>query len=301
MRHQRAGKKLGRDSSHRRALCANLACSLIGYGRIRTLEAKAKAVKPFAEQMITLGKRGDLAARRQAISELRSKDIVHTLFADVAPRFADRPGGYTRIVKLGPRQGDAADMVYLELVDYRPEAVPGAGGSGDPVLGVSAVVVAGAVGDRPHRDPPRSSSCRRRGDSSRSPLRRRLKVAEAWLFIAWSHRRRPAVGQETLIGAVGQAVTNLLPDGQVRVSGELWSARCDGVARAGDDVLVKEVDGLTLVVRRRYRPASEEDEERVGQVARLTSTHTSASSPTSSRRRPPRSFAASSVRAPIVE
>ena len=123
MRHQRAGKKLGRDSSHRRALYANLACSLIEHGRIRTTEAKAKAVKPFAEQMITLGKRGDLAARRQAISELRSKDVVHTLFADIAPRFAERPGGYTRIIKLGPRQGDAAAMVYLELVDYQPEPV----------------------------------------------------------------------------------------------------------------------------------------------------------------------------------
>jgi large subunit ribosomal protein L17 len=122
MRHHKAGKKLGRDSAHRKSLYANLACSLIEHGRIRTTEAKAKAVKPFAEQMITLGKRGDLAARRQAIAELRSKDAVHTLFTDVAPRFADRPGGYSRIVKLGPRAGDAADMVYLELVDYEPVA-----------------------------------------------------------------------------------------------------------------------------------------------------------------------------------
>ena len=118
MRHHRAGKKLGRDSAHRKALYANLAGSLIEHGRIKTTQAKAKAVKPFAEQMITLGKRGDLAARRQAIAELRSQDVVHQLFADVAPRFADRPGGYTRIVKLGPRYGDAAEMVYLELVDY---------------------------------------------------------------------------------------------------------------------------------------------------------------------------------------
>jgi large subunit ribosomal protein L17 len=120
VRHHRAGKKLGRDSAHRRALYANLACSLIEHGRIRTTEAKAKAVKPFAEQMITLGKRGDLAARRQAISELRSQDAVRRLFDDVAPRFAERPGGYSRIVKLGQRQGDAADMVYLEFVDYEP-------------------------------------------------------------------------------------------------------------------------------------------------------------------------------------
>jgi large subunit ribosomal protein L17 len=120
VRHHRAGKKLGRDASHRKALYANLAGSLIEHGRIKTTEAKAKAVKPFAEQMITLGKRGDLHARRLALAELRSQDVVHVLFADVAPRFTDRPGGYTRIVKLGPRQGDAADMVYLELVDYEP-------------------------------------------------------------------------------------------------------------------------------------------------------------------------------------
>ena len=120
MRHARTGKKLGRDSAHRKALYSNLAGALIEHGRIKTTEAKAKAVKPFAEQMITLGKRGDLHARRLALAELRSQDVVHQLFADVAPRFADRPGGYTRIVKLGPRSGDAADMVYLELVDYEP-------------------------------------------------------------------------------------------------------------------------------------------------------------------------------------
>ena len=120
MRHRRAGKKLGRDSAHRRALYSNLAGALIEHGRIKTTEAKAKAVKPFAEQMITLGKRGDLHARRLALAELRSQDVVHQLFADVAPRFADRPGGYTRIVRLGPRNGDAAEMVYLELVDFVP-------------------------------------------------------------------------------------------------------------------------------------------------------------------------------------
>jgi large subunit ribosomal protein L17 len=120
MRHQRTGKKLGRDSAHRKALYSNLAGALIEHGRIQTTQAKAKAVKPFAEKMITLGKRGDLHARRQALSALRSNDVVHYLFAEVAPRFAERPGGYTRIVRLGPRQGDAAEMVYLELVDYEP-------------------------------------------------------------------------------------------------------------------------------------------------------------------------------------
>ena len=120
MRHQRSGRKLGRDSSHRKALYANLAGALIEHGRIRTTEAKAKAVKPYAERMITLARRGDLHARRQALSELRSQEVVHKLFADVGPRMADRPGGYSRIVKLGHRPGDAAEMVYLELVNHQP-------------------------------------------------------------------------------------------------------------------------------------------------------------------------------------
>jgi large subunit ribosomal protein L17 len=120
VRHASKGRKLGRDASHRKALYANLACSLIEHGRIRTTEAKAKAVKPFAEQMITLGRRGDLHARRQALSYLRSQEVVHKLFADVGPRMAERPGGYSRIVKIGHRPGDAAAMVYLELVDYVP-------------------------------------------------------------------------------------------------------------------------------------------------------------------------------------
>ena len=120
MRHARAGKKLGRDSAHRKALYSNLAGALIEHGRIKTTVTKAKAVKPIAEQMITLGRRGDIHSRRQATAYLRSQDVVHKLFSEVAPRFAERPGGYTRIVKLGPRQGDAAAMVYLELVDFDP-------------------------------------------------------------------------------------------------------------------------------------------------------------------------------------
>jgi len=117
LRHANSGKKLGRDSAHRTALYSNLAGALIEHGRIKTTVTKAKAVKPIAEQMITLGRRGDLHARRQAVAFLRSKDVVHKLFDEVAPRFKDRPGGYSRIVKLGPRLGDAAEMAYLELVD----------------------------------------------------------------------------------------------------------------------------------------------------------------------------------------
>jgi large subunit ribosomal protein L17 len=122
MRHHRAGRKLGRDAAHRKALYANLTASLIEHGRIKTTVAKAKEVRPVAEEMITLGRRGDVAARRHALKFLRSQDVVHKLFSDVGPRFADRPGGYSRIVKLGPRQGDAAEMAYLELVDFVPRA-----------------------------------------------------------------------------------------------------------------------------------------------------------------------------------
>ena len=122
MRHAKTGKKLGRDSAHRKALYANLACSLIEHGRIKTTQAKAKAVKPYAEKMITLGRRGDLHARRQALASLRSQEVVHKLFAEIAGRMAERPGGYTRIIKIGHRPGDAAEMVYLELVDYVPGA-----------------------------------------------------------------------------------------------------------------------------------------------------------------------------------
>ena len=122
MRHKKSGRKFNRNSSHRRAMFRNMAANLVLHERIETTEAKAKAVKGYAEKMVTLGKRGDLHARRLAMAELRSNDVVHHLFANVAPRFAERPGGYTRIVKMGPRQGDAAPMVLLEFVDHDPTA-----------------------------------------------------------------------------------------------------------------------------------------------------------------------------------
>jgi large subunit ribosomal protein L17 len=122
VRHHRSGRKLGRDASHRKALYANLTGALIEHGRIKTTVAKAKDVRPVAEQMITLGRRGGVHARRQALKYLRSQDVVHKLFSEVGPRFADREGGYSRIVRIGPRLGDAAEMAYLELVDYTPPA-----------------------------------------------------------------------------------------------------------------------------------------------------------------------------------
>jgi large subunit ribosomal protein L17 len=140
LRHHRSGKKLGRDSAHRKALYSNLAGALIEHGRIKTTVTKAKAVKPLAEQMITLGRRGDLHARRQATAFLRSRDVVHKLFADVAPLFKDRPGGYTRIIRIGTRPGDAAEMVYLELVDeeyvatQREERTPEPVAEAEPVV-----------------------------------------------------------------------------------------------------------------------------------------------------------------------
>jgi large subunit ribosomal protein L17 len=121
VRHRRAGKKLGRDASHRKALYSNLTGALIEHGRIETTVTKAKAVRPIAEQMITLGRRGDVHARRQATAFLRSQDVVHKLFSEVAPRFRERAGGYSRIVRLGPRLGDSAEMAYLELVDFSAE------------------------------------------------------------------------------------------------------------------------------------------------------------------------------------
>ena len=117
MRHQKTRHKLSRDSAHRKALFMNLSRQVVQHERIKTTEAKAKAVKPEVEQLITLAKRGDLHARRQALSALgQDKFIVHKLFEEVAPRYAERPGGYTRILKLGPRPSDATEMVYIELV-----------------------------------------------------------------------------------------------------------------------------------------------------------------------------------------
>jgi large subunit ribosomal protein L17 len=117
MRHRKDRRKLSRSSSHRKALFMNLSREVINHERIQTTEAKAKAVKPELERLITLAKRGDQHARRQAMARLgQDKFVVYKLFEEIAPRYADRNGGYTRILKLGPRQSDSTEMVFLELV-----------------------------------------------------------------------------------------------------------------------------------------------------------------------------------------
>ncbi len=116
MRHKVGGRKLGRPSGHRWAMYRNLVTDLLGYEKITTTEAKAKEVRGLAERMITLGKAGGLHSRRQALSFIFDKKVTEKVFTELATRYTDRPGGYTRIVKLGPRLGDGAAMVQIELV-----------------------------------------------------------------------------------------------------------------------------------------------------------------------------------------
>ena len=118
------GPRLGGSPAHERLMLANLATSLFKHGRIQTTETKAKRLRPLAERLITKAKRGDLAARRLVLTTVRDKDVVYALFSDIAPRYANRPGGYTRIVKTGPRKGDAAPMAIIELVEELAEAAP---------------------------------------------------------------------------------------------------------------------------------------------------------------------------------
>jgi len=117
MNHRKSGRKLGRNSSHRKAMFRNMVTSLLEEERIQTTDAKAKELRGLAERMITLGKRGDLHARRQALAVIRSKDVTAKLFDELAERYKERPGGYTRILKLGHRTGDAAPVSIIELVD----------------------------------------------------------------------------------------------------------------------------------------------------------------------------------------
>jgi large subunit ribosomal protein L17 len=116
MKHRKSVLKLNRTSSHRKAMFRNMVTSLFKHESIKTTEAKAKGLRSIADKMVTLAKRGDLHARRQALAVIREKDVVHALFEQVAQKFNSRQGGYTRIIKLGPRKGDVASMVKIELV-----------------------------------------------------------------------------------------------------------------------------------------------------------------------------------------
>ncbi len=122
MRHQKHTRKLGRTSQHRDAMLANLVASLIKHKRVKTTLAKAKAARPLAAQRVTLGKGGTLHDRRLAVAKIGQRDAVSKLFKEIAPGFKDRKGGYTRIIKLGPRESDSAPVAFLEWVDYVLEA-----------------------------------------------------------------------------------------------------------------------------------------------------------------------------------
>ena len=116
MRHRAKGRQLSRTSSHKRALLNNMAASLFDHGRVVTTEAKAKELRPFAEKLITLARRGDLHARRLVERRIKDRDTLGKLFSEIGPRFAARPGGYTRILKMGHRPGDGADIARIELL-----------------------------------------------------------------------------------------------------------------------------------------------------------------------------------------
>lgn len=124
MRHQKKTRKLGRTSQHRDLMLANLVASLIIHKRVKTTLAKAKAARPLAEKLVTLGKGGTLHDRRLAVAKIGQKDAVAKLFKEIAPGFKDRKGGYTRILKLGPRQSDSAPVAFLEWVDFVVDAEP---------------------------------------------------------------------------------------------------------------------------------------------------------------------------------
>ncbi len=123
MRHQKRVAKLGRSKSHRKALLANLAISMIEHGKIKTTDAKAKALRSYVEKLITLGKKDSVHARREAYKSLQNRDLVQRLFVHIAPQYIDRPGGYTRIVKLGYRKNDCAPVSLIEFVEYKQPEV----------------------------------------------------------------------------------------------------------------------------------------------------------------------------------
>src|SRR5215208_4549098 len=179
------GPRLGGGPAHERLMLANLATSLFEHGRITTTEAKAKRLRPLAEKLVTFAKRGDLHARRQVMTTIRDKDVVHTLFAEIGPRYENRPGGYTRITKVGPRKGDNAPMAVIELVEaltVSQQAV----GEAERARGTKFAAGAGAAAAPARRCRPR----RRRRARRPAPGRRRRRPGARR-----RRRRRPGAGR----------------------------------------------------------------------------------------------------------
>ena len=149
------GARLGGSPSHQRLILANLATALFEHGRITTTEAKARRLRPYAEQLITKAKTDTVANRRQVVKVIRDKDVLHTLFTEIGPAMATRPGGYTRITKIGPRKGDNAPMAVIEIVESKEFAAQGSAPAAAPAPGedVETDVVAGAPADEAETEP----------------------------------------------------------------------------------------------------------------------------------------------------
>ena len=143
------GPRLGGSPSHQRLMLANLAAALFEHGQIKTTEARAKRLRPYAEKLVTLGKRGDLHARRQVLQKIPNKSIVHELFTEIGPRYANRNGGYTRITKIGPRKGDSAPMAVIELVEALPTRDGAANGTRAATDNVAAASGTATVAQEP--------------------------------------------------------------------------------------------------------------------------------------------------------
>ena len=183
------GPRLGGSPAHERLMLANLATSLFEHGRITTTETKAKRLRPLAEKLVTFAKRGDLHARRQVMTTIRDKDVVHTLFAEIGPRYENRPGGYTRITKVGPRKGDNAPMAVIELVEAltvgqqavgeaeRARGTRFAAGAG--AAAAAGEVTADALETAEADARPTDSATRRRRRGRRTPRREPTVVDEA--------------------------------------------------------------------------------------------------------------------------
>jgi len=175
MRHHRAGRRLGRDASHRKALMRTLVTQFLDRERLITTVPKAKELRPFAEKIITLAKRETLHARRQALAVLRKKTVVSKLFETLAPRFADRNGGYCRIVRLGVRKGDAAELAIIELIGSEYQAAKPAKGGKKAAKGQAKKGKAEAAGEKKSK----KAAAEETATAEEKPKRRRTKKAEA--------------------------------------------------------------------------------------------------------------------------